>query len=43
MDWTGLWIVPDWTELKSPKQVYTDSKCHQGYNRLSQALSQVAS
>jgi len=35
--WTGLNYGLDW-----PKQLYTDSEHHQGYNSLSPALPQVA-
>ena len=43
LDWTGLDYGLDWTGLDWPKQLYTDSEHHQGYNSLSPALSQVAS
>jgi len=33
----------DWIAQDRPKQLYTDSKCHQGYNSLSPALPQVDS
>ena len=43
----GLWTGLDWTMdgigLDWPKQLYTDSERHQGYNSLSPALPQVAS
>ena len=40
----GISVKPGlWTGLDSPKQLYTDSKRHQGYNSLSPALPQFAS
>lgn len=41
MDWTGLWTVVR-TGLDKT-QLYTDSDCHQNYDRLSLSLSKVVS